>query len=166
MDFSSRDFTRLYILKRMTADLTAPPCHSVTPTTTTTTQRRSSVRRLGFSDFGETKISEIKEWVVGSNFVWKSWKLQPSSRFLGRSKFENSGGICMPFFGEFGRSPQDLRESDYDSIKSRDDRLNSQKSGMWIFWWSPCWQKSGMYIESPLILYQANTLLIFFVHKS
>ena len=38
----------------------------------------------------------------------------------------------MPFFGEFGRSSQDLGESDYDSIKSRDDRLNSSKSGMWI----------------------------------
>ena len=39
----------------------------------------------------------------------------------------------MPFFGEFSRSSQDLGESDYDSIKSRDDRLNSSKSGMWIF---------------------------------
>ena len=38
-----------------------------------------------------------------------------------------------PFFGEFGRSSQDLGESDYNSIKSRDDRLNSPKSGMWIF---------------------------------
>ncbi len=40
--------------------------------------------------------------------------------------------FCMPFFGEFSRSSQDLRESDYDSIKSWDDRLNSPKSGMWI----------------------------------
>ena len=46
--------------------------------------------------------------------------------------------FCTPFFGEFGRSSQDLRESDYDSPKSRDDRLDSSKSGMWIFlliWW-------------------------------
>ena len=41
--------------------------------------------------------------------------------------------FCTPFFGEFGRSSQDLRESDYDSPKSRDDRLDSSKSGMWIF---------------------------------
>ena len=39
----------------------------------------------------------------------------------------------MPFFGEFSRSSQDLLKSDYDSIKSWDDRLNSSKSGMWIF---------------------------------
>ena len=38
-----------------------------------------------------------------------------------------------PFFGEFSRSSQDLCESDHDSHKSRDDRLNSPKSGMWIF---------------------------------
>ena len=38
-----------------------------------------------------------------------------------------------PLFGEFSRSSQDLCESDYDSHKSRDDRLNSPKSGMWIF---------------------------------
>ena len=38
----------------------------------------------------------------------------------------------MPLFGEFSRSSQDLCESDYDSIKSWDDRLNSPKSGMWI----------------------------------
>ena len=38
-----------------------------------------------------------------------------------------------PVFGEFGRSSQDLCESDYDLLKSRDDRLNSSKSGMWIF---------------------------------
>ena len=41
--------------------------------------------------------------------------------------------IHMPLLSEFGRSSQDLRESDYDSIKSRDDRPNSSKSGMWIF---------------------------------
>ena len=40
--------------------------------------------------------------------------------------------FCMPSFSEFSRSSQDLRESDYDSIKSWDDRLNSPKSGMWI----------------------------------
>ena len=39
----------------------------------------------------------------------------------------------MPFLGEFSRSSQDLCESDYDSIKFWDDRLNSRKSGMWIF---------------------------------
>ena len=40
--------------------------------------------------------------------------------------------FCMPFFGEFGRSSQDLGESDYDSPKSWDDWLNSPKSGMCI----------------------------------
>ena len=39
----------------------------------------------------------------------------------------------MPFFGEFSRSSQDLHESDYDWIKSRDDRLNSPKICVWIF---------------------------------
>ena len=39
----------------------------------------------------------------------------------------------MPVFGEFSRSSQDVRESDYDSIKSWDDRPNSLKSGMRIF---------------------------------
>ena len=39
----------------------------------------------------------------------------------------------VPLFGEFGRSSQDLCGSDYDSLKSRDDRLNSSKSGRWIF---------------------------------
>ena len=42
--------------------------------------------------------------------------------------------ICMQLFGEFSRSSQDLGESEYDSIKSRDDRLTPSKSGMWIFW--------------------------------
>ena len=37
-----------------------------------------------------------------------------------------------PFFGEFGRSSQDLGESDYDSPKSWDDWLNSPKNGMCI----------------------------------
>ena len=41
--------------------------------------------------------------------------------------------IRVPFFGEFGQSSQDLGDSDYNSIKSRDDRLNSPKSGMCIF---------------------------------
>ena len=41
--------------------------------------------------------------------------------------------FCVPFFGEFSRSSQYLGESDYDSIKSRDDQLDSSKSGMWVF---------------------------------
>ena len=41
--------------------------------------------------------------------------------------------FCMPFLGKFSRSSQDLRESDYDSIKSWDDPPNSPKSGMLIF---------------------------------
>ena len=49
--------------------------------------------------------------------------------------------FCMPFFGELGRSSQDLCESDYDSPKSRDDRLDSSKSGMWIF---SCWYDDMM----------------------
>ena len=38
--------------------------------------------------------------------------------------------IHMPLFGEFSWSSQDLCESDNDSHKSRDDRLNSLKSGI------------------------------------
>ena len=37
-----------------------------------------------------------------------------------------------PYIGEFGRSSQDLSESDYDSPKSWDDWLNSCKNGMSI----------------------------------
>ena len=37
--------------------------------------------------------------------------------------------IHMPLLGEFSRSSQDSCEADYDSHKSRDDRLNSPKSG-------------------------------------
>ena len=37
-----------------------------------------------------------------------------------------------PLFGEFGRSSQDLCESDNDLRKSRDDWLNSPKSGVWM----------------------------------
>ena len=44
--------------------------------------------------------------------------------------------FCMPFFGEFSRSSQDLRESDYDSIKSWDDRPNLPKNGVQKFWTS------------------------------
>ena len=46
--------------------------------------------------------------------------------------------IRVPFFGEFGQSSQDLGDSDYNSIKSRDDRLNSPKSGIWIFFVLSC----------------------------
>ena len=37
--------------------------------------------------------------------------------------------IHMPLLGEFSRSSQNSCESDYDSHKSWDDRLNSPKSG-------------------------------------
>ena len=39
----------------------------------------------------------------------------------------------MPRFGEFGRSSQDFCESDYNSHKSRNDRPNSSKTGMYMF---------------------------------
>ena len=42
------------------------------------------------------------------------------------------GKFRTPFFGEFGRSSQDLGEPDYDSPKSWDDWLNSRKNGMCI----------------------------------
>ena len=64
------------------------------------------------------------------NFVQQLSKSELSSQFLGCSKFET---FPMPLFGKFSRSSQDLGESDYDSINSRDDQLNSSKSGMWIF---------------------------------
>ena len=46
---------------------------------------------------------------------------------------QNARQIGTPLFGEFSRSSRDLSRFDYDSHKSRDDRLNSPKSGMWIF---------------------------------
>ena len=53
-----------------------------------------------------------------------------------------------PFFGEFGRSSQDLGESDYDSPKSWDDWLNSPKNGMCIIgdWntWNLLFTAQGM----------------------
>ena len=79
------------------------------------------------------------------------WKTRSGRRDRFRQKMVKIGAILAifesfevrkyrtPFFGEFGRSSQDLGEYDYNSIKSRDDRLNSPKSGMWIFgrviWW-------------------------------
>ena len=39
--------------------------------------------------------------------------------------------IHMPLFGKFSRSSRDS-ESDYDSHKSRDNRLDSPKIGVWI----------------------------------
>ena len=39
----------------------------------------------------------------------------------------------MPLLGEFSRSSRDSMAFAYDSHKSRDDRLNSLKSGMWKF---------------------------------
>ena len=46
---------------------------------------------------------------------------------------KNARKIHAPLFGEFGRSSQDLRESDYDSPKSWDDRPNSPKNCMQSF---------------------------------
>ena len=45
----------------------------------------------------------------------------------------HSPKMHMPLFGEFGQSSRDSRESLSDSHKSQDDRLNSPKSGRWIF---------------------------------
>ena len=80
--------------------------------------------------FRRRAIFKKKVWSDAVDFVNKSLKSEPSSRFLSRSKFEN---FACHFFGKFGQSSQDLDESDYNSIKSRDDRLNSPKSGMCIF---------------------------------
>ena len=79
------------------------------------------------------------------------WKTRSGRRDRFRQKIVKIGAILAifesfevgkyrtPFFGEFGGSSQDLGESDYNSIKSWDDRLNWPKSGMWIFhrviWW-------------------------------
>ena len=80
--------------------------------------------------FDRAKFFEKLDRGAAIDFVKKSSKSELSSRFLSRSKF---GKYRTPFFGKFGRSSQDLSESDYNWIKSRDDRLNSPKSGMWIF---------------------------------
>ena len=45
----------------------------------------------------------------------------------------HSPNIHMPLFVDFSRSSQDLCKSLSDSHKSWEDRLNSPKSGMWIF---------------------------------
>ena len=39
----------------------------------------------------------------------------------------------MPLLGEYRRSSRDLSNFDYNLHKSWDDRLDSPKSGMWIF---------------------------------
>ena len=41
--------------------------------------------------------------------------------------------LQMPLFGELSQTSQDLFESDSDSHKSRDVRLNSPKSGVFYF---------------------------------
>ena len=94
----------------------------------------SFVRRANFwttrNIFDDAKISKRKAWVAAIDFVQESSISELSSRFFELLKVQKFG---MPFFGEFGRASKDLYESDYDSTKSWDDRLNSSKSGMWIF---------------------------------
>ena len=86
--------------------------------------RASPIRRESFFRPRENLGKEVWADAIGS--VQKSSKSEPSSRFLSRFKFLK---IHMPLLGEFSRSSQDSCESDYDSHKSWDDRLNSPKSG-------------------------------------
>ena len=100
---------------------------------------RSSVSDRSRADLGPDRFNKI--FSDGVKFSKKS--LERRDRF--RQKIVEIGAILaifepfevwkirVPFFGEFGQSSQDLGDSDYNSIKSRDDRLNSPKSGIWIF---------------------------------
>ena len=122
---------------------------------------RSGLRsRIGLALIS-VRIGSTKFFPTAWNFQKKS--LERRDRF--RQKIVEIGAILaifepfevwkirVPFFGEFGQSSQDLGDSDYNSIKSRDDRLNSPKSGIWIFrlvmWWyddTMRWWYDGMMI--------------------
>ena len=121
----------------MTADLNG----SAMPPTPIRSFVRSFARSLARWRARRENFSSTRKFRRRENFGKKS--LGRCDRF--RPRIVEIGAIlaifepfeirkfCTPFFGEFGRSSQDLRESDYDSPKSRDDRLDSSKSGMWIF---------------------------------
>ena len=51
----------------------------------------------------------------------------------GRRRTTKSKKCKLPLFGKLSRSSWDFFESDSDSKESRDDRLNSSKSGIFIF---------------------------------
>ena len=118
--------------QRTGANLTAPSCHQ------SRRQRRCRERRRERSSTRRQRFARSLARKFFRNF-------SSGRRGRFRQKIVEIGAILaifepfevrkfrMPFFGEFGRSSQDLGESDYNSIKSRDDRLNSPKSGMWIF---------------------------------
>ena len=72
------------------------------------------------------KIFQKLDRLDAVDFVKKSSKSEASSRFLSRSKFEN---FACHFLANLADRPR-IRA---DSLKSRDDRLNSSKSGRWIF---------------------------------
>ena len=85
-------------------------------------------RRENF--FGRAKISEKKDWVGAIDSVQKSSKSELSSRFLSRLKSENSlatFGRIQPIVPRFIALYPPLWH------KSRDDRLNSPKTGVWNF---------------------------------
>ena len=79
--------------------------------------------------FGGAKILEKLDRIVAIDFVKKSSKSELSSRFSSRSKFKNF--VCH-FLANSADRPRIYANSDYDLMKSWDDRLNSPKSGMWI----------------------------------
>ena len=82
MDFSLDDFTRLYILKRMTADITAPPFHRPR-------RRRRRRRRQRRRQTTTTMRSTARKNLVrvdAVDFGKKYPKSELSSRFFGRLK--------------------------------------------------------------------------------
>ena len=82
-------------------------------------RRRRARRQFFFRNLDRVDaVDFVKKWSKSELAIFEPFKVR---------KF------CVPFFAEFGRSSQDLGESDYDWIKSWDDQLNSPKGGMWIF---------------------------------
>ena len=88
-----------------------------------------------FAHFAHTKKTRRKKILLKKLEVAIVFVQQSSNRptILAMIEPFEIRKLCMPFFVELSRSSQDLREADYDSPKSRDDRPNLPKSGKCIF---------------------------------
>ena len=106
-----------------------PPTPTTTTTLTTTTTTTMTTTTMA-----ATTVREIfRKFRSGRRGRFRQQKILEIGAILAIFEPFEVRKFRMPFFGEFGRSSQDLGESDYKSINSWDDRLNSPKSGMWIF---------------------------------
>ena len=98
----------------------ATPTTTTTTTTTATTATAATTARKTFRKFSSGRRDRFRQKIVEIGAILAIFEPFEVRKFR------------MPFFGEFSRSSQDLGESDYGLIKSREDRQNSLKSGMWI----------------------------------